>query len=164
MCLRKIFNNTLKCNRYLTNTGFNWSSEYQVYPHLFCMRNSTLIFHATYPVRVIRRFTFVWVNSDFILKEIVVGRSWWGCIASCFSNGRSEKILCYGILFSLFCVSYAPVESKLDTRIRVYNLNCVTKTLIFKCLNINWSYEYFFSFLLIINFNFLSCIKLEFQI
>lgn len=123
MRLRKILGNTLKCNRYLTNTGFSWSLEYQVYPHLFCMRNSTLIFHATYPVRVIR-FTFVWVNSDFILKEIVIGRSWCGCIASCFWNGRSEKVLCYGILFSLFCVSYAPVESKLDTRIRVYNLNC----------------------------------------
>lgn len=69
MRLRKIFSNMLKCNRYLTNLGFSWSSEYRVYPHLFCMRNSSLIFHATYLVRVIRRFTFVWVNSELLYSE-----------------------------------------------------------------------------------------------
>lgn len=137
MRLRKIFSNMLKCNRYLTNTGFSWSSEYRVYSRLFCMRNSSLIFHATYPVRVIRRFTFVWVNSDFILKEIVVGRSWCGCIASCFLNRRSEKVLCYIILFSLFCVSYAPVESKLDTWIHGYVFTTWIVSQRFWFLNIN---------------------------
>ena len=43
--------------------------EYSVYPYLFCMRNSSLIFHATYPLSVVRRFTFVWINSKTLFRE-----------------------------------------------------------------------------------------------
>lgn len=72
--------------------------EYSVYPYLFCMRNSSLIFHATYPLCVVRRFTFVWINSKTLFREgdgCVISR----CehIASSFLppffNGRSKNDL-----------------------------------------------------------------------
>lgn len=82
-----------------------------------------------------------------------------------FERKIGKGPLLYNTFFPLLCkLCPSWIETGyVDTWIRVYNLNCVTKILIFKhkCLNINWSYEYIFSFLLIINLNFLSWIKFQ---